>query len=77
MTGLAQRPGDWIVGWAAFLCGVIGLMTGLVWGLTVYVPTAWAAALEVGIPAAALGVVIGLGIVGVRSIVRWFRARSA
>ncbi|HEX8080574.1 MAG TPA: hypothetical protein VF557_10230 [Jatrophihabitans sp.] len=77
MTGLSQRPGDWIVGWAAFICGAIGLVTGLVWGLTVYVPTAWAAAFEVGIPAAVLGVVIGLGIVGVRGIVRWIRARSA
>ena len=77
MTGLSQRPGDWIVGWAAFICGVIGLVTGLVWGLTVYAPTAWAAALEIGIPAAALGVVIGLGVVGVRHIVRRIRARSA
>ncbi|HEY0166251.1 MAG TPA: hypothetical protein VGB75_04335 [Jatrophihabitans sp.] len=77
MTGLWQRPGDWIVGWAACGCGVIGLVAGLVWGLRVYVPTAWAAALEVGVPAAAVGGVIGLGIVGVRSLVRWVRARSA
>ncbi|MEO6502368.1 MAG: hypothetical protein ABIQ09_10715 [Jatrophihabitantaceae bacterium] len=77
MTGLSQRPGDWIVGWAAFLCGAIGLVTGLVWGLIVYAPTAWAAAQAVGIPAAAVGGVIGLAIVGVRQIVRRIRARSA
>lgn len=77
MTGLLQRPGDWIVGWAAFICGCIGLVTGLVWGLIVYPPTAWAAAFEVGIPAAAVGVVIGLSIVGVRRVVRRIRARSA
>jgi hypothetical protein len=75
MTGLSQRPGDWIIGWAAFICGSIGLVTGLVWGLIVYVPTAWAAALEIGIPAAAVGALIGLGTVGMRIIVRRIRAR--
>ncbi len=76
MTGLSQRPRGWIVGWAALACGVIGLVAGLVRGLTVYAPTAWAAAFEVGIPAAVAGAVIGLGIAGLRHLVRRIRARS-
>ncbi|MEO7260513.1 MAG: hypothetical protein ABI047_04555 [Jatrophihabitantaceae bacterium] len=77
MTGLSQRPRGWIVGWAALVCGAIGVVAGLARGLTVYAPTAWAAAFEVGIPAAVAGAIIGLGTAGVRTIVRRIRARSA
>lgn len=76
MTGLSQRPAGWIVGWAALVCGALGLVAGLVRGLTVYAPTAWAAAFEIGIPAAVAGVFLGLGVAGVRTIVRRIRARS-
>jgi len=40
--------------------GVPGAMVGLVIGLRAYVPTAWAATLEVGLPAALLGALLGL-----------------
>ncbi|HEV2885566.1 MAG TPA: hypothetical protein VGX49_01530 [Jatrophihabitans sp.] len=77
MTGRSERTGGWIVGWAALVCGAIGLVAGFVRGLSVYAPTAWAAAFEVGIPAAVAGAVIGLGTAGVRTLVRRIRARSA
>ena len=77
MTSRAQRTNGWIVGRAALICGALGLVAGFVLGLTVYAPTAWAAAFEVGIPAAAAGAVLGLGIIGVRTIMRRIRARSA
>ena len=77
MIGGSQRPADWIVGRAALVCGVLGALAGLVRGLTVHAPTAWAAALEVGVPAAAAGGVLGLGIAGVRTVVRRIRARFA
>jgi hypothetical protein len=77
MTGLYERPAGWIVGRTALVCGVLGALAGLVLGLTVYAPTAWAAALEVGVPATAAGGVLGLGIAGVRTVVRRVRARSA
>jgi len=76
MAGLSQRPGDSIVGWSAAVCGAIGLVAGFIRGLFVYAPTSWAAALEVGVPAAVAGLVIGLGIVGVRGLVRRVRGRA-
>jgi hypothetical protein len=76
VTKQAQRT-SWFVGGAALICGVLGLVAGFVRGLSVYAPTAWAAAFEVGIPAAAIGGILGLGVVGVRVIVRRIRARSA
>jgi hypothetical protein len=57
-----------IVARATLVCGVIGLAVGLVRGLTVYTPTAWAAMFEVGIPAAAIGGVVGFSIVGARRL---------
>lgn len=45
---------------AAIWCGLAGGVVGLVTGLGVYPPTAWAAVLEIGIPAALLGFVAGL-----------------
>lgn len=44
----------------AVVLGVPGGIVGLVIGLRTYVPTAWAAILEVGVPAAFLGAVLGL-----------------
>jgi hypothetical protein len=41
--------------------GLVGAVVGLVVGLRVYPPTAWAAAVEVGLPLALLGGVLGLG----------------
>jgi hypothetical protein len=76
MTELSQRTGGWLVGWATLVCGAGGLVAGLVRGLTVYAPTAWAAAFEVGIPSAVVGAILGLGIAGVRNLVRRIRARS-
>ena len=74
---MTQHSGGWIVGRVALVCGVLGLVVGFVIGLFAYAPTAWAAAFEIGIPAAAVGVVIGLGIVGLRKLVRRIAARSA
>ncbi len=48
------------VGGAA--CGVIGLTAGLVMGLLAYPPTAWAASIEIGLPATILGVIVGMGV---------------
>lgn len=45
---------------AGMWCGLLGGVVGLLIGLSVYPPTAWAAVLEVGIPAALLGFVGGL-----------------
>ncbi|MBB2891346.1 hypothetical protein [Flexivirga oryzae] len=44
-------------------CGFVGVAVGTVIGLRVHALTAWAAAVEVGLPSAALGAVIG-GLVG-------------
>ncbi len=70
MTGVSRRPASWIVGWAALVGGVAGLVAGLIRGLTVYAPTAWAAAIEIGIPAAIAGGILGLGIAGLRTLAR-------
>jgi hypothetical protein len=59
-------PSSVIVGRAALAGGALGSAAGLVRGLEVYAPTAWAAMFEVGIPSAALGALIGLGVVGVQ-----------
>jgi len=42
------------------LLGALGCTIGLVIGLDVYAGTAWAAAVEVGLPSAVLGVLLGL-----------------
>ena len=44
----------------AVVLGVPGALAGLVIGLWTYVPTAWAAVFEVGLPAAFLGALLGL-----------------
>ena len=73
---MTEHSNGEIVGRAALVCGVLGLVVGFVIGLFVYIPTAWAAAFEIGIPSAAVGVVIGLCIIGVRSLVRRLGTRS-
>jgi hypothetical protein len=44
----------------AVVLGSCGGVAGLGIGLRTYVPTAWAAAIELGLPAAILGAVLGL-----------------
>ena len=44
----------------AALVGVPGCVAGLVLGLQAYPPTAWAAVVEVGAPAAVVGGLLGL-----------------
>ena len=52
-------PGRWAVIGAASV-GMIGAVVGLVIGLIVYAPTALFAVLELGLPAAIIGGLIGL-----------------
>lgn len=42
------------------VCGVVGGVIGLIIGLRTYVPTAWFAVLEIGIPAGMVGCLLGL-----------------
>lgn len=63
-----ETPSGVIVGRSALAGGALGLVAGLVRGLEVYAPTAWAAMFEVGIPSAGVGAVIGFGIVGGRRL---------
>ncbi|RNM11506.1 hypothetical protein EFL26_22625 [Nocardioides pocheonensis] len=44
----------------AVVLGLAGALTGLVVGVRVYWPTAWAAAIEVGAPATFVGFALGL-----------------
>jgi hypothetical protein len=43
----------------AIVAGLAGAVAGLVIGLRVYAPTAWAATVELGAPAAVVGYVLG------------------
>ncbi len=43
----------------AIILGLVGTLVGLVIGLVSYPPTAWAAAIELGFPATALGLIGG------------------
>jgi hypothetical protein len=74
---MTQRSSGSIVGGFALVCGVLGLVAGFVRGLFVYAPTAWAAAFEVGIPAAAAGALLGLATAGFHYLARRLEARSA
>jgi riboflavin transporter FmnP len=52
------RPAAWaLVGLGS--AGLIGAIAGLIVGLMVYAPTAWFAAVELGLPAAVVGAVLG------------------
>jgi hypothetical protein len=73
---MTQRSGGWIVGRITLVCGALGLVAGFIRGLFVYAPTSWAAAFEVGIPAAVVGALLGLTIAGLRYLARRLRARS-
>ncbi|HEY3438590.1 MAG TPA: hypothetical protein VGK35_12960 [Actinotalea sp.] len=42
------------------VAGVLGGVAGLIIGLRVYPPTAWFAIIEVGLPAAVVGALLGL-----------------
>lgn len=75
MTG--PRTGFEIVLWTAAICGALGMVVGLVIGMFAYLPTAWFAAFEIGIPAAYAGAVLGLVIAGTRWVVRRLAGRSA
>jgi hypothetical protein len=44
----------------ALIAGGLGAIKGFLVGLDTYAPTAWAAAIEVGIPAALVGAIVGL-----------------
>lgn len=59
---LRDRPGliGAFAGVGAGVGGVLGGVAGLVIGLIVHPPTAWFAILELGIPAAVAGGVVGL-----------------
>ena len=46
----------------AIVLGVLGGITGLIIGLIVYPPTAWAALFELGIPAAMAGTILGIAV---------------
>ena len=66
------------VRWAAVgavLLGGLGAVTGLVVGLVVHAPTALAATLEGGVPAAVLGLLLGLAAGSVTLAARAVRAR--
>jgi hypothetical protein len=52
------RPAAWaLVG--AGSAGLVGAIAGLIVGLFVYAPTAWFAAIEIGLPAAVVGALVG------------------
>jgi len=50
--------------------GLLGSLVGLVVGLHVYAPTAWAATFEIGSPSALLGLVLGLMVGSLASLVK-------
>lgn len=52
------------------LAGVIGCVVGLIVGLRVYAPTAWFATLELGVPSAVAGAVLGLILGSMAALVR-------
>jgi ABC-type antimicrobial peptide transport system permease subunit len=47
---------------SALLLGALGAVCGLVIGLRAHPATAWAAAFELGLPATALGMLVGLAV---------------
>ena len=61
--------------YGALVTGLAGCVAGLVIGLFVYPPAAWFATLEVGIPAAMIGSVLGLVVGSLIVAVRTIRRR--
>ena len=49
--------------------GALGCVIGFVIGLNAYAPTAWAATVELGMPSALLGAIIGVAAGSVRLLV--------
>lgn len=58
-------------------CGVVAGVMGGALGLSAYPPTAWFAVLELGVPAALLGVVVGLSAGAVVGVVKRISRASA
>lgn len=68
---LRDRPGliGLFAGVGAAVSGALGGVAGLIVGLIVHPPTAWFAVLELGIPAAVAGGIVGLvAALGVRAL---------
>jgi hypothetical protein len=68
---ITQMPGgvrEGVVG--AILLGAAGCVVGLVIGLGVYPPTAWAAAFEIGLPSAVAGFASGAATGGITYLIR-------
>ena len=55
----------------AIVLGILGGLAGLIIGLIVHPPTAWAALFELGIPAAAAGGILGIAV----DLVAWLGNR--
>jgi hypothetical protein len=64
----------WSVAGAA-IAGVVGGIAGLVIGLSVHPATAWFAVLELGLPSAVVGTLLGAAGGAVATVVRRVRAR--
>jgi hypothetical protein len=60
----------------AVVLGILGAIAGLVIGLFAYPPTAWFAIFELGLPAALLGGLLGLGVGSVVYALRRTRDNS-
>lgn len=58
LTRLPILPGAMVLG--AVIAGVCGAIAGGVIGIAAYPPTAWFAVIELGLPAAFVGAVLGL-----------------
>jgi hypothetical protein len=57
----------------AIVLGVLGGIAGLIIGLIVYPPTAWAALFELGIPSAIVGAILGIAVDLVLLLIRRLR----
>jgi hypothetical protein len=77
LPGIVRRPVDDGVLVALFSIGgaLLGGLVGLIVGVLVYPPTAPFAVVEVGLPGAIAGVVIGAMAVAVRALRAGWRAR--
>ncbi|MGD9959229.1 hypothetical protein [Nocardioides sp.] len=62
-------PARWAV-FGVLLLGAVGAVVGLIVGLRVHAATAWAATVEIGLPAAVLGGLLGLAAGSLASLAR-------